>query len=412
MAASKIYFNNDAGHALSGRLELPENGIAHHFAVFAHCFTCSKNLLASRAISKALTASGFGVLSFDFTGLGDSEGDFEHTNFSGNVDDIIVAINYLTTNHKAPGLLVGHSLGGAAVIHAAAKAPSIQAIATIGAPSDTIHVQHLFKEELTTILEKGEANVTLSGRDFKITSQFVQDLNEQKITETLNKLRKPLLILHAPQDTTVSINHAEKLYKAAMHPKSFVSLDGADHLLMNKQDAHYVANMIAAWASRYIPAPIEKEEDTTQKSIKTPINGALATLTNDYVFKTDLQTGNHHFIADEPLDYGGTNLGPTPYDFLSSGLAACTVMTVQMYTRRKQWDLKKITCHVHYDKQHAIDCELCEENAPKIDTFTRTISFEGNLDDLQIARMLQIADKCPVHKTLHSETQIITKLAT
>ncbi|MGJ8685179.1 MAG: bifunctional alpha/beta hydrolase/OsmC family protein [Nonlabens sp.] len=402
MNFEKINFKNAAGYELSGRLELPADRLPHNYAVFAHCFTCSKNFGATKNITRAMTSAGFGVLRFDFTGLGDSDGDFADTNFSGNVDDLLAAIDYLKEHYKAPTLLVGHSLGGAAVIYASAKASSIKAVATIGAPSDTKHVRHLFGDQLNAIVENGEATVQLSGRPFKIKEQLLKDLNEQMVTKTLKELRKPVLIMHSPQDDTVGIQHAEKLYHAAIHPKSFVSLDGADHLLMNKKDSIYVGEVIAGWSSRYL----DVEKETALNST----HNVVASLDQETLFTTQMKAGNHYFTADEPTSIGGNDFGPTPYDLLSSGLAACTVMTIQMYARRKKWDIKNVECHVNYDKQHAADCENCDDDTAKIDTFTREIKITSNLDEKQLKRVLLIADKCPVHRTLHSETQVITKL--
>ncbi|MGB5982385.1 MAG: bifunctional alpha/beta hydrolase/OsmC family protein [Nonlabens sp.] len=402
MNFEKIEFINSNGYQLSGRLELPVNSKPHNYAIFAHCFTCSKNFSATRNISRALTTAGYGVLRFDFTGLGDSEGDFSDTNFSGNVEDLLAAIDYLTKHYKAPTLLIGHSLGGAAVIYASAKASSIKAIATIGTPSDTKHVKHLFNDQLETINTEGEATVQLSGRSFHIKSQFLDDLNEQKITQTLKDTKKPILIAHSPQDGTVGISHAEKLYHAAMHPKSFVSLNGADHLLMDKADSNYIGKVIAQWASRYLDIP-EPEDIKTKHQV-------AAGLDNTEKFTTQIKAGRHYFIADEPTNYGGNDFGPTPYDLISAGLAACTVMTIQMYARRKKWVVENVQCEVSYNKQHKEDCEDCEDKMAKIDTFTREISFEGDLTQEQLDKLMTIADKCPVHKTLHSTAQILTKI--
>ena len=402
MNFEKINFKNAAGYELSGRLELPADRLPHNYAVFAHCFTCSKNFSATKNISRALTTAGFGVLRFDFTGLGDSDGDFADTNFSGNVTDLLAAVDYLKEHYKAPTLLVGHSLGGAAVIYASAKASSIKAVATVGAPSDTKHVRHLFGDQLDAIVENGEATVQLSGRPFKIKEQLLKDLNEQKVTQTLKDLRKPVLIMHSPQDHTVGVQHAEKLYHAATHPKSFVSLDGADHLLMNKKDSVYVGEVIAGWSSRYLD--VQEEEVLNSK------HNVVASLDQESLFTTQIKSGRHYFTVDEPTSIGGNDFGPTPYDLLSSGLAACTVMTIQMYARRKKWDIQNVECHVDYDKQHAVDCENCEDDTAKIDTFTRSIRITSNLDEKQLQRVLLIADKCPVHKSLHNETQVITTL--
>ena len=399
MNFEKINFKNAQGYELSGRLELPANRHPHNYAVFAHCFTCSKNFSATKNISRALTTAGYGVLRFDFTGLGDSDGDFADTNFSGNVEDLLAAIDFLKTNYKAPTLLIGHSLGGAAVIFASAKANSIKAVATIGAPSDTKHVRHLFGDQINAITENGEATVQLSGRPFKIKEQFLRDINEQHVTNTLKSLRKPILIAHSPQDDTVGITHAEKLYHAAVHPKSFISLDGADHLLMKKEDSEYIGEVIAKWASRYVDEPKEVALNSR--------NNVAASLNQKDMFTTQMKAGNHYFTADEPESVGGNNFGPTPYDLLSSGLAACTVMTIQMYARRKEWNVENVQCHVNYDKQFPVNGNL---EAVEIDTFTREIKLTGDLDEKQLKRILQIADKCPVHKTLHSETQVVTKL--
>ncbi|MEO9893158.1 bifunctional alpha/beta hydrolase/OsmC family protein [Aurantibacter sp.] len=404
MNLQKIEFENAEGQLLKGRLELPLNQEPHNFVIFAHCFTCNKNFSAVRNISRALTAKGFGVLRFDFTGLGDSEGDFEDTNFSGNIEDLIAASSYLSANYQAPTLLVGHSLGGAAVIFAADRIKSIKAIATVGAPSNPTHVKHLFKSDLNEINTSGLAKVNLSGRDFTIKKQFLNDLESNSLPEVAKNLRKALLIMHAPQDNTVGIINAEEIYQAARHPKSFVSLDGADHLLMNKKDSIYAGEVIAGWAKRYVVIP-----DNIQLQTKHQV---VASLDENDGFTTTMKVGNHNMLADEPISFGGNDYGPSPYEFVSAGLSACTAMTVQMYVKRKGWDLENIEVHTSYGKAHAEDCENCESDSAKIDTFNREIKLTGNLDEKQKARILQIADKCPIHKTLHSKTQVITRLIT
>ncbi|MEN1783820.1 MAG: bifunctional alpha/beta hydrolase/OsmC family protein [Bacteroidota bacterium] len=404
MNAEKITFSNASGQPLVGRLELPADRHPHNYALFAHCFTCSKNLLAAKSISRALTAQGFGVLRFDFTGLGESEGDFADTNFSGNVADLVSAANFLATNYASPTLLVGHSLGGAAVIFAAAAIASVEAIATLGAPATPQHVKHLLSSKLEDIESSGKAVVTLSGRDFTIKKQFLDDLEHQQLPTTLKKLRKPLLILHAPQDDTVGIQNAEELYKAAHHPKSFVSLDGADHLLTNKADAHYAGGVIAGWAKRYVT--IKERVNPDLKST----HDVVASLDKDHDFTTHLKVGRHYMLADEPESFGGNDFGPSPYELVSAGLAACTVMTLQLYAKRKGWPLESVVVHTSYSKTHAQDCENCEDSQAKIDTFHRELQLNGPLDEVQQKRLLEIADKCPVHKTLHSETQVITTL--
>jgi len=402
MKIQKVTFSNNDGLLLSGRLELPLDQHPHNFVIFAHCFTCTKNLSAVKNISRSLIAQGFGVLRFDFTGLGESDGDFADSNFSGNVDDLIHASNYLAEHYKSPSVLVGHSLGGAAVIYAAHKIESVKAIATIGAPSNPEHVKHLFKNNIDEINASGKAIVNLSGRDFTIKKQFIQDLEANALTNVTKKLRKALLVMHSPQDQTVSVINAEEIYKAAMHPKSFVSLDGADHLLSNKQDSLYVGEVIAGWVKRYVQIP-------DQVPLKTK-HQVVASLNYEDGFTTQMKVGNHFMVADEPITYGGNDFGPSPYELVSAGLSACTAMTIQMYVKRKGWDLQNIEVHTNYEKTHALDCEDCEAPSAKIDTFNREIKLEGVLDEKQIKRIMQIADKCPVHKTLNSEIQIVTSL--
>ncbi|MCE2611791.1 bifunctional alpha/beta hydrolase/OsmC family protein [Flavobacteriaceae bacterium D16] len=402
MKPQKIFFKNSEGQELVGRLELPADQHPHNFALFAHCFTCNKNLSAVRNISKALTQKGFGVLRFDFTGLGESDGDFADTNFSGNVEDLIAASDYLKEHYMPPALLVGHSLGGAAVIFAGAQLKAVQAVATIGAPSNPKHVAHLLRSKLEEIQAEGKASVTIGGRPFTIKKHFLDDLEAHTLPKVAKKLNKALLILHSPQDSTVTVKNAEEIYHAARHPKSFVSLDGADHLLTNSRDSHYTGRVIAEWASRYVRLP-----EATELSSKHQV---VASLDGDAGFTTDMKIGNHYFTADEPVDFGGNDFGPSPYEFVSAGLSACTVMTMQMYARRKGWDLQNVEVHTSYSKTHAEDCAQCESDTAKIDTFQREIQLNGDLDERQTKRLLEIADRCPVHRTLHSETQLITKL--
>ncbi|MFS4468000.1 alpha/beta fold hydrolase [Maribacter sp. 2210JD10-5] len=404
MNLQKVTFKNSEGKTLVGRLEMPADQHPHNYAIFAHCFTCNKNLLAVKNIGKALTANGFAVLRFDFTGLGESEGDFENTNFSGNIEDLIAAADYLEMEHQPPTLLIGHSLGGAAAIFAAAQIASIKAVATIGAPSNPVHVQHLFKSSIEEIESSGEAVVNLSGRDFTIKKQFLEDLQHKSLPSVAKNLRKPLLLLHSPQDDTVGIKNAEEIYIAAHHPKSFVSLDGADHLLMNKEDSRYVGKVIAGWSQRYMDIP-----QTTTLRTKYDV---VASLDETDGFTTPMKVGNHFLTADEPLDVGGNDYGPSPYELVSAGLSACTAMTIQMYAKRKGWSVENVQVHTSYSKSHAQDCQDCETDSAKIDTFHREIRLTGNLDEKQKNRIMQIADKCPVHRTLHSQTQVITKLIT
>jgi len=402
MNIQKVNFTNAEGQQLVGRLELPVNQHPHNFAIFAHCFTCNKNLSAVKNITRELTSNGFGVLRFDFTGLGESEGDFENTNFSGNVEDLISASNYLEKNYASPTLLIGHSLGGAAAIFAASEIETVKAVATIGAPSNPKHVQHLIQSSVEEIKVNGIANVNIGGRAFTIKKQFLDDIETKSLPEVAKNLGKALVVLHSPQDMTVGIKNAEEIYHAAKHPKSFVSLDGADHLLMRKEDSIYVGSVIATWAKRYVSIPKTENIKTTQQ--------VVASLDTEDGFTTQMKVGNHFLMADEPTSYGGNDFGPSPYELVAAGLSACTAMTIQMYVKRKGWDLHNVEVHTSYGKAHATDCEDCENKTTKLDTFNREIKLKGNLDDKQIQRILQIADKCPVHKTLHNEIQVITKL--
>ncbi|WP_010181092.1 bifunctional alpha/beta hydrolase/OsmC family protein [Aquimarina agarilytica] len=403
MNTQKVTFKNTTGQQLSGRLELPFNQQPHNFVLFAHCFTCNKNLSAIRNISRALAIQGFGVLRFDFTGLGESEGDFEDTNFSGNVEDLVAASNYLKTHHQSPVLLIGHSLGGAAAIFAASNISSIKAVATIGAPSNPKHVTHLLHNKIGEIIETGLANVNLGGRRFTIKKQFIDDLEEQSLPKLVHNFEKALLVLHSPQDTTVGIQNAEEIYKAAKHPKSFISLDGADHLLMRKEDSIYVGEVIAGWSKRYIKFPEKKTLKTTDE--------VAASLNAVDGFTTQMKIGNHHFYADEPKKVGGNDFGPNPYEFISAGLSACTAMTIQMYAKRKGWQVDNVEVHTSHSKQYNSDCENCEQDTAKIDTFIRKIKLTApTLNSDQLNRILKIADKCPVHKTLYNKSQVITEL--
>lgn len=401
MNYNKVNFTNSEGHELSGYLELPLNQQPHSFVLFAHCFTCNKNYFAVKNVARALSRNGYGVLRFDFTGLGDSDGDFSDTTFSGNVKDLLSAAKFLEEEYKAPALLIGHSLGGAAVIFAAAQLPGVRAVVTIGAPSSPVHVKHLLKSSLEEIKEKGVAEVNLGGRSFTIKKDFLDDINSHDLGEFAKGLNKAFLFMHSPQDRVVEVSNAEDLYKSVRHPKSFVSLDGADHLLSNKKDSQYAGEVIASWASRYLSIP-EEEELFTEHEV-------VANLGREG-FTTQLRAGKHYFTADEPKSLGGDDLGPSPYDFLSAALAACTSMTIQMYVRRKKWPLHNVETHVNHNKAHAKDCENCENSAAKIDVFDREIVLQGNLDEKQRQRLLQIADKCPVHRTLSSIVEINTEL--
>lgn len=390
-SSQKVSFENEEGRKLSGRMEFPADQQPFAFVIFAHCFTCNKNLGAVRNISRALTSHGFGVLRFDFTGLGESEGDFADTTFSSNVQDLVAASQFLEEEYQAPALLIGHSLGGAAVIYAAAQLEAVKAVVTIGAPADPEHVSHLLEGGLEQLEKEGETEVNIGGRPFRIRKQFLEDIRKKDMASLLEDLRKPLLLMHSPQDRTVEIENAAKIYHAAFHPKSFITLDGADHLLSQKSDSQYAGNMIAGWVQRYLPTP-EKEDWKTPSEVAARL-GAEG-------FTTEIRAGSHALLADEPESVGGNAFGPTPYDFLSAGLASCTAMTVQMYARRKKWPLDEIITHVDHDKVHAEDCENSDQEKSKIDRFQLRIELIGDLSPEQRDRLLEIAGRCPVHRTL------------
>ena len=401
MRSKKVTFENKNGYTLAARLELPANSVPHNYALFAHVFTGNKSLSAVRHISRALTLNGIAVLRFDFTGLGESEGDFADTNFTSNVEDLLAAARFLEINYKAPTIIVGHSLGGAASIFAASKIDSVRAVATIGTPSEPEHVTHLLKSRIEDIEANGFAHVDIGGRTFMIKKQFLDDLRSKDMYQILNNLKKALLVLHSPQDRIVEIDNAAKIYSAAYHPKSFITLDGADHMLSDKNTAAYAGNSIASWVSRYIDLP-EKEKLDTNKQVVAKL-GAEG-------YTTEILAGQHGLVADEPEKVGGDDFGPSPYELLSSALAACTAMTLQMYARRKKWDLKEVKVHINHGKKYVEDCETCENKNSRIDHFDRCIELEGELSDEQIKRLLEIADRCPVHRTLENEVRITTEL--
>jgi len=402
MQSKKIRFPNTAGEMLSGILDLPI-GRPRAFALFAHCFTCSKNLLAATHVSRALTGAGFAVLRFDFTGLGQSEGAFEDTSFSSNVADLVRAAEWLENEHHAPALLIGHSLGGTAVLQAAAKIASAVAVATIGAPADPQHVSHMFKENEAELREKGVAEVELGGRPFRIREGFLDDLQNHDLPSSVGNLRKALLIMHAPLDTVVDIDNAAELFVAAKHPKSFISLDKSDHLMTREEDSRYAGEVLASWAARYLPEP-------RADAALVAAEGEVVARTNMDSFFTEVVAGTHRLVADEPVSVGGSDLGPTPYGLLSAALATCTTMTLKMYASLKKIDMKSATVRVSHSKIHSDDCKDCESGAGKIDAFRRELILEGNMSDAQRQRMLEIADRCPVHRTLHGDVEVRTEL--
>lgn len=403
MQNRNVTFTNQDGQVLSGILDLPAEAPLG-YALFAHCFTCSKNLKAATNIARALNGARIAVLRFDFTGLGQSEGEFADTNFSSNVNDLVAASEYLEREHEAPTILIGHSLGGTAVLQAADSIDSAVAVVTIGSPSEPAHVGRMLAGHEDTLRERGEAQVNLGGRPFLMRQQFLDDLEQHKLSSSIGSLRKALLIMHAPLDNVVEIDNAAALFTAAKHPKSFVSLDTADHLLSREADSKYAAEVLATWASRYLP-PVEGQEELTaahrQVVARTFADG----------FRTEVRLGLHALVADEPRMVGGTDLGPSPYDLLSAALATCTSMTLRMYANHKKLPLESATVTIEHDKIHAEDCADCESSASKLDEFRRTISLQGDLSDAEKQRMLEIADRCPVHRSLHGEIKVRSTLA-
>lgn len=403
MPTKKVTFTNHRGYELSAKIDLPLKKNPFPFVIFAHVFTGNKNLVASKHISRALTMNGFGVLRFDFTGLGESEGDFADTNFSSNVEDLEAAANYLAREYMAPAVIVGHSLGGAAALFAAKRLDCVKAVVTIGAPSVPEHVAHLISHKRDEILIEGSAMVNIGGREFMIKKHFLDDLSQQEHIPVIKKLGKALLVMHAPQDRIVEIENAANIYKLAKHPKSFVTLDGADHMLTNKNDAFYAGNVIASWVKRYIEFPkIEKLDTDSQVVVR---------LEGDD-FTTEVQMGDHAIVADEPIAVGGNDFGPSPYELLNASLGACKAMTMKMYARRKHWPLEDVLVHISYSKSNAYpDHQANPENKSSyIDLFEIELELIGDLSQEQKHRLKEIAGRCPVHKTITSPTKFMTKL--
>jgi uncharacterized OsmC-like protein/pimeloyl-ACP methyl ester carboxylesterase len=402
----RFQFTGVGGHQLAAALDLPEREPVA-YALFAHCFTCGKDVLAARRIATALAAKGIAVLRFDFTGLGSSEGDFANSTFSSNVADLVRAADHLRETRKAPALLIGHSLGGAAILAAAGQIPEAKAVVTIAAPSDPAHVTGLFKDRIEDIRKHGQVEVQLAGRPFQIKREFLDDIAEHGLMAHVAKLHKALLIMHSPTDDTVGIDNATHIFLAAKHPKSFVSLAGADHLLSGKRDASYVADVIAAWAERYLD-PVMAEP--TAELGEAPRN-VVVRETRNGKFQQTVSIGPHRMLADEPVAAGGEDTGPGPYDFVLAGLGACTSMTMRMYADRKSLPLERVTVTLKHSKIHAEDCADCETRAGMLDQIDRTIAMEGALDAEQRKKLMEIADKCPVHRTLTSEIHIVTHAA-
>src|SRR5947209_1507735 len=406
MPTERFQFRGEGGHQLAASLDLPEREPLA-YALFAHCFTCGKDVLAARRIATTLAERGIAVLRFDFTGLGSSEGDFANSTFSSNDADLVRAADHLRAVRKAPAILIGHSLGGAAILAAAGEIPEAKAVVTIAAPSDPAHVTGLFKDRIEEIRRHGKVEVSLAGRPFQISREFLDDIAEHSLMAHVANLHKALLVMHAPTDDTVGIENATRIFVAAKHPKSFVSLAGADHLLSERRDTAYVGDVIAAWATRYLDAltteqPLDMGEAPRQVVVRETRQGK---------FQQTVSIGPHRLLADEPVAVGGEDCGPGPYDLVLAGLGACTSMTMRLYADRKSLPLERVTVTLKHSKIHAEDCAECETKAGMLDQIERVIAMEGNLDTEQRKKLMEIADKCPVHRTLISEVHIVTHAA-
>jgi putative redox protein len=382
-AVERVEFTGSSGDTLVGRLQRPV-GPRVGVALFAHCFTCSKDLHAARNITLALADQGFATLRFDFTGLGQSGGDFADTTFSHNVDDLVAAARWLEEHLAPPSLLVGHSLGGSAVYCAAHELPSVRAVASVAAPADPAHVERQFGDQAEVIRADGEAVVELAGRPFRVKRAFLDDLRHHRLAERIAQLRRAVLVLHSPVDASVGVENAREIFEAAHHPKSFVSLDGADHLLTDAEDARYAGSVIATWARRY--AAEERRVDVDH-------HDDVEVTTGDRLLTDVVVRGRHRLHADEPTDLGGDDAGPTPYELIGGGLGACTGMTLRLYADRKGLDLAEVRVHLRHEKRM--------EDGEKVDVWRRMIELEGDLTAAERNRLLQIADRCPVHRTLH-----------
>ena len=403
MKSITLKIPSSSGHELHARLELPIHQKPAYYAIFAHCFTCSSNLNAVKNISRSLTQKGIGVIRFDFTGLGRSGGNFADSYISANVKDLVDVHEFITANYEAPRLLVGHSLGGAAVLMAAAQLEAVKAVVTIGTPSDTKHTANHFASQVNDTDTDTSTEVNIGGRPFTINQEFVADFQKTDLLATVKELRKAILILHAPQDNIVDINHAQKLYHNAFHPKSFVSLDQADHLLTKKEDSLYAGDLIGSWANRYISPPEKKTKLQTEGE---QVVGHLDLVRDN--FTTTIATTKHQLVADEPASVGGDDFGPSPYEYLNGGLAACTAMTLKMYARRKKWDLQEVYVYLSHSKKHVEDAT--SDKPVYLDHIQKKLKFVGDLDETQRNRLKEIASRCPVHRTLLREIVIETEV--
>ncbi|MEJ8569105.1 bifunctional alpha/beta hydrolase/OsmC family protein [Elongatibacter sediminis] len=400
-----VRFENRGGQQLTGSLHRPDAGRPRAWALFAHCFTCTRNVKAAVNIAEALSREGIATLRFDFTGLGQSEGEFADTHFSSNVDDLEDAAAFLREAHEAPQILVGHSLGGTACLQVASRIDEVRAVATLGSPAEAEHILHLLDDDLERIEEEGAARVKLAGRSFTIRRDFLEDVRSQSVRDGIGKLRRALLVMHSPVDEVVSIDEAARIYTSARHPKSFISLDGADHLLSDERDSRFAGAVLASWAARYMERDAPAIPEAHYAGGETVVVGRA-----EHGFRVSINADGHRMRGDEPESVGGAESGPTPYDLLSAALASCTVMTVNMYARHKGLPLESVEVRVRHGKIHAKDCTDCETRKGKIDRFERVLNLTGDLDADQRQRLLEIADRCPVHRTLHGEVRIESRL--
>ena len=401
MSHADTHFKTSSGHALAGTVVQPIGPI-RAVALFAHCFTCTRSNRAAVRITDELARLGIATLRFDFTGLGSSEGDFASVGFPNDVDDLVAAADHLASTIGAPQLLIGHSLGGAAVIAAAARIPSMRAVATIGAPADVIHVLDSIHGDLDAIEAQGRGEVSIGGRRFPLSASFLKAAREADIVDAVSHLHAPLLVAHAPKDAVVGIDHARRLFEAARHPKTFLSLDDADHLLLNDADARYVARMIAGWADRYLEPVAETDNSEA---------GRVKVVNNSERLAVAIQTSGHHLIADEPRDAGGENTGPTPYDLLLASLGSCTAMTLRLVAKRESIPLQSVEVTLSHERNHAKDCDHCDQDGARVQAIHRELRLVGDLTDEQRARLLAVAQRCPVHRTLTSSLHIHDRLA-
>lgn len=408
MRAQKIHFRNARGIRLAGELDVPADGAPVAWALFAHCFTCNKNYKFIRHICRTLAAQGVAVLRFDFTGLGESGGDFASSNFTSNIEDILAAARCLEERYAAPALLIGHSLGGTAMLAAAPRLATVQAVATINAPFEPGHILDHLGDERERIEREGEAQVSIGGQRYRLTRQLLEDLRAYRMRETIRELKAALLILHSPHDGTVPIAHAGLIFEAAHHSKSFVALDRADHLLSREDDARYAGQVIAAWAARYVGLAASPAEDSPAGD-SPGSHGCVTVRTGARGYVSEIDAGGHRLLADEPESAGGTDQGASPYELLAAALGACTGITLRMYADHKHWPLERITVRLRHEKIHASDCRDCPEARQKIDRIEREIELCGALTTEQRARLMEIADRCPVHRTLQDRVIVETR---